>query len=156
SYISFKRTCDRFEQVVDPDGAEHKAAADRACRSVTLAQSYKGMYYGRIVLDPVAGHILEDTIREIEREMFEADRAEAKARLGRQPAILELGRTSEQRRADALVEMAIRARTAPKDGQRPRPLFTVIVGLETLKGPILELFNRTQITPGTAVPHLTD
>src|SRR5690606_31602111 len=89
-------------------------------------------------------------------EMFEVDWAEAKARLGRQPTILELGRTPDQRRADALVEMATRARTAPKDGQRPRPLFTVIVGLETLKGPILELFNRTQITPGTAVPHLTD
>ncbi len=46
--------------------------------------------------------------------------------------------------------MAIRARTAPKDGRRPRPLFSVLVGYETFAGPTLELFNRTVITPGTA------
>jgi hypothetical protein len=32
----------------------------------------------------------------------------------------------------------------------------VVVGLETLKGRVLELFNRTQITPGTAAGWLTD
>src|SRR5690606_16161676 len=93
---------------------------------------------------------------EIERELFEADWAAAKERLGRTPLVAELGRTSEQRRADAMTEMAIRARTAPADGRRPAPLFTVVVGLETLQGPILELFNRTVITPGTAARWLTD
>ena len=52
--------------------------------------------------------------------------------------------------------MATRARTAPADGRRPAPLFTVVVGLETLCGPILELFNRTVLTPGTVAPHLTE
>jgi hypothetical protein len=52
--------------------------------------------------------------------------------------------------------MATRARTAPKDGRRPAPLFTVVVGLETLTGPILELFNRTMVTPGSVVPFLTE
>ena len=52
--------------------------------------------------------------------------------------------------------MATRARTAPADGRRPAPLFTVVVGLETLQGPILELFNRTVLTPGTVAPHLTE
>ena len=70
--------------------------------------------------------------------------------------MLDLKRTPAQRRADALVEMATRARTAPADGRRPAPLFTVVVGLETLRGPILELFNRTVLTPGTAAAHLTE
>ena len=52
--------------------------------------------------------------------------------------------------------MATRARTAPADGRRPAPLFTVVVGLETLVGPILELFNRTVLTPGTVAPFLTE
>src|SRR5690606_28448987 len=33
SYSSFKQICDRFEQVVDPDGAEDKAKANHAARS---------------------------------------------------------------------------------------------------------------------------
>jgi len=70
--------------------------------------------------------------------------------------VLDLQRTPAQRRADALVEMAARARTAPPGGRRPAPLFTVVVGLETLRGPILELFNRTVLTPGTAARHLTE
>ena len=52
--------------------------------------------------------------------------------------------------------MATRARTAPVGGRRPAPLFTVVVGLETLIGPILELFNRTMVTPSDVVPHLTE
>jgi hypothetical protein len=52
--------------------------------------------------------------------------------------------------------MATRARTAPADGRRPAPLFTVVVGLEPFCGPILELFNRTVITPGMAAAWLTE
>src|SRR4029453_10563823 len=67
-----------------------------------------------------------------------------------------LDRTPAQRRADALIEMAIRARTAPKDGRRPAPLFSVLVGYETFAGPVLEMFNRTVVTPGTACRWLTE
>jgi len=82
--------------------------------------------------------------------VLEADWSAAKERLGPAPLIVEPDRTPAQRRADALVEMATRARTAPAGGRRPAPLFTVVVGLETLTGPVLELFNRTVLTPGTA------
>jgi hypothetical protein len=50
--------------------------------------------------------------------------------------------------------MAIRAGTAPKDGRRPVPLFTVLVGLETLVGRILELASGAVITPGEAAEYL--
>jgi len=50
----------------------------------------------------------------------------------------------------------MRARTAPADGRRPAPLFSVLVGYETFAGPLLELFNRTVITPGTAAGWLTE
>jgi Domain of unknown function (DUF222) len=155
-FVNFKAACDRWSMVVDPDGAEQGAGDDRTAREVHLAQSFGGMWFGKLTLDPISGEILSSTLREIERELFEADWAEAKGRLGRQPTILDLQRTPAQRRADALVEMATRARTAPADGRRPAPLFTVVVGLETLLGPILELFNRTVLTPGTVAPHLTE
>jgi hypothetical protein len=155
-FVAFKAACDRWSMVVDPDGAEHAAADDRDAREVFLSQSFHGMWFGKITLDPLAGEIVGATLAEIEREMFEADWAEAKARLGRKPTMLDLRRTPAQRRADALVEMATRARTVPAGGRRPAPLFTVVVGLEALCGPILELFNRTVLTPGTVAPHLTE
>jgi hypothetical protein len=156
SFGDFKRACDRFRMVVDPDGAEDRAAQDRAARELHLSESLDGMWFGRMTLDPISGEIVATTLRLIERELFEADWKAAKQRLGRDPLAVELDRTPAQRRADALVEMATRARTAPADGRRPAPLFTVVVGLETLKGRVLELFNRTQITPGTAAGWLTD
>ena len=154
-FVSFKGACDRWSMVADPDGAEQKAADDEEAREVHLSQSFGGMWFGKLTLDPLSGDIVNTTLREIEREMFETDWADAKARLTRPPTILDLRRTPGQRRADALVEMATRARTAPADGRRPAPLFTVVVGLDALCGPILELFNRTVITPDTAARHLT-
>ena len=155
-FADFKRVCDRWETIVDPDGAEQGADEDRAARELHLSQSFGGLWFGRITLDPVSGEIVDTTLRSIEAELFDADWAEARTRLGREPTGLDLPRTPAQRRADALVEMATRARTAPAGGRRPAPLFTVVVGLETLLGPILELYNRTVLTPGTAAAHLTE
>ncbi len=155
-FVDFKRRCDLWEALVDPDGAEQGADDGKAAREVHLSQSFGGMWFGRTTLDPVSGTIVHDTLAAIEQDMFKADWAEAKERLGRDPLVLELRRTPAQRRADALVEMAIRARTVPAGGRRPAPLFTVVVGYETFAGPVLELFNRTVLTPGTAARHLTE
>ncbi|HUS62839.1 MAG TPA: DUF222 domain-containing protein, partial [Acidimicrobiales bacterium] len=155
-FSHFKTACDRWSLVVDPDGAEQDAEDDRAARALHLAESFGGMWFGKITLDPISGTIVNETLRIIEREMFEADWTEAKERLGRDPLISDLARTPAQRRADALVEMAARARTTQPGGRRPAPLFTVVVGLDTLKGPLLELLNRTILTPGQAVQWLTE
>jgi hypothetical protein len=154
-FRSFKRHCDIWEATVDPDGAEQDADDDYAAREVHLSQSFGGMWFGRATLDPISGTIVHGTLALIERQLFDTDWARAKQRLGREPTVLELDRTPAQRRADALVEMAIRARTAPPGGRRPAPLFTVLVDYPTLTGPVLELFNGTVISPGTAARHLT-
>ncbi|HVX17328.1 MAG TPA: DUF222 domain-containing protein [Acidimicrobiales bacterium] len=156
TFVEFKGRCRMWELMVDPDGAEQGAAADRSSRAVHLSRTFGGMWFGKITLDPVSGEIVAGTLRSIEHELFRRDRAAAKERLGRDPQADELGRTPAQRRADALVEMAVRARTAPADGRRPAPLFSVVVGLETFRGPILELFNRTVLTPGSAAAWLSE
>ncbi len=153
-FSSFQRVCRYWANHADPDGAEDRAASERAGREVHLAASFEGMFYGRVTLDPVSGEIVTGTLRIIEQELFEADWAEAKERLGREPMIFDLARTPAQRRADAMVEMAIRARTAPVGGRRPAPLFTIVAGYETFAGPICELWNRTVVTPGTAAAWL--
>jgi hypothetical protein len=146
-FKDFKRRCDQWEAHADPDGADQAGEHDHAAREVHLTQSFQGMWFGRMTFDPINGQIVDHTLREIEAELFEAEWATAKAELGRDPKVHELARTPAQRRADALVEMATRARTAPADGRRPAPLFTVVVGYETFAGPTCELFNRTVLTP---------
>ena len=58
-------------------------------------------------------------------------------------------------RADALVEMANRSRSAHAGGVRPRPLITVLAGEATL-AQVCELANGQVIAPGQIVPLLAD
>ncbi len=121
-----------------------------------LDASFGGMWMGKITLDPISGTIVADELARLERQMFEADWAQARCELGREPTTADLSRTFAQRRADALVEMATRSRTAPADGRRPSPLFTVLVGYETLHGRTCELANGTVISPGALVSWLDE
>jgi hypothetical protein len=110
------------------------------------------MWLGQMTLDPVNGSIVSSELNRLEHDLFEADCTEAKERLGRTGRIDELARTSAQRRADALVEMATRSATVPEGGIRPAPLFSVLVGFETLKGMICELENGTVLPPKALAP----
>ena len=143
--------------IVDPDGAEQGADDDRDAREVHLVAELR-----RHVVRQ--DHPRPDLRRDRRHHPAHASNGSCSRPTGPRPRtasaasrlILDLERTPAQRRADALVEMATRARTAPADGRRPAPLFTVVVGLETFVGPILELFNRTVLTPGTAARYLTE
>ena len=140
---------------VDPDGSEEGADKVRAGRRVHLSQSFEGKWFLDGLLDPVSGEIVKGVLSGIEADLARADLTAAAesdhpdARWG------DLVRTAEQRRADALVEMATRAATAPKDGRRPAPLFTVLVGESTFAR-VCELASGTVLTPGSLVPHLTE
>jgi hypothetical protein len=104
--------------------------------------------------DPISGTIVNNELNRLEQQLFEADWAEARSRLGDRATAADLKRTPAQRRADALVQMAIRSRTAPADGRPPEPLFSVFVGYETFAGRICELANGAVVTPGSVVPWL--
>ena len=123
-FEDFSRVLDYWKQLADPDGAEASDEERKASRDVFLESSLGGMWLGQMTLDPISGSIVADELNRLEHDLFEADCAEAKERLGRTARIDELARTSGQRRADALVEMATRSRTAPADGIRPAPLFS--------------------------------
>lgn len=147
----FRATC-YWKQLADPEGADRDDMEKRAERNVFLEASFDGMWMGQMTLDPISGTIAHNELKRLEKVLFNADWAEAKERLGRDPLIDELSRTSGQRRADALVEMATRSRMAPADGQRPSPLFTVLVGFETLHGRICEIENGIVLSPSSLLP----
>ncbi|MCU1374627.1 MAG: hypothetical protein JWO68_1913 [Actinomycetia bacterium] len=157
--LSFKGFCRRvayWSQEHDPDRVERDAEAQRAARKVHPSQSFEGMWFGDLTLDPISGTIVSNALKKIEQELFDADWADAKQQLGRDPLLGELRRTPAQRRADALVELAVRAMSVPKGARRPAPLFTVLVGYETFKGRMCELADRTVVTPGSLLPYLTE
>ena len=154
SFAQFCRAVRYWTHAVDPDGADAEEADKVTDRRFHLSQTFRDMWVGDFLLDPINGAIVAEEIRRIEEELFAADWGEAKERLGRDPLVHELRRSAAQRRADALVEMAVRSRTAPADGRRPEPLFTVLVGYETFHGRICELANGTVISPGALVPYL--
>ena len=148
-YGSFARAVDYSIALGDPDGDEERADKAWEDRTFSLVQSFENTWFATGTFDPISGTIIAETLKAIEHELFLADWAEAKARLGREPHRDELARTPAQRRADAAVEMAIRARTAPADDRRPEPLFSALVGYETLHGRVCELANRMVVSPGS-------
>ncbi len=154
TFAEFVRVARYWEQHADPDGAEEDAIERRARRDVYLVPSVGGMYLGQMTLDPISGAIVAGELERLEAQLFEADWAEAKAQLGREPRVDELPRTPAQRRADALVEMATRSKSAPEEGRRPAPLFSVLVDYPTLAGRICELAGGTVLSPGSLVPWL--
>ena len=151
-FEDFTAVLSYWKQLADPDGAEASEEEKKASRNVYLTSSYNGMWLGQMNLDPINGAIVSGELNRLEHNLFEADCAQAKERLGRPARIDELARTSGQRRADALVEMATRSRTAPAEGIRPAPLFSVLVGYETLHGRICELENGTVLHPCALEP----
>jgi hypothetical protein len=151
-FEDFLRVLAYWKQLADPDGAEASEEERKAARNVFLESSYNGMWLGQMTLDPVSGTIVSSELNRLEHDLFEADCAEATERLGHRARLDELARTSGQRRADALVEMATRSATAPAEGIRPAPLFSVLVGYETMHGRICELENGTVLHPSALDP----
>jgi hypothetical protein len=156
TYDEFVQFMRYWEQHADPDGTEEDAMERRARRDVYLVESIAGSYLGRMNLDPISGAIVAAELQRLEQGLFEADWAKARAELGRDPRVDELWRTPAQRRADALVEMATRSATAPADGRRPAPLFTVLVDYPTLAGRMCQLAQGAGmvLSPGSLLPWL--
>jgi hypothetical protein len=150
----FARAVAYWGQHADPNGVEQTYEERRARRDVFLAKSFDGTFLGSMTLDPIGGAMVSSELERLEELLFESDWADARGRVDREPLLTDLARTPAQRRADALLEMATRSRTAPANGRAPRPLVTVLVGYETLKGRILQLANGSVITPGALLSHL--
>jgi hypothetical protein len=142
-YAEAAKVVEYWRQRADAASCEDQAQRRDADRSAAAAVTLDGMVDVRAWLDPTGGAAFKNEFDRLVRQLYLDDK-----RTGNQ-------RTGAQRRADALVEMATRSRTARPGGLRPRPLITVLVGDHTLSR-MCELANGTVITPGQVVPHLTD
>ena len=147
-YRSFVRALAYWGQLADPEGTERSAERQHADRHLQLSRSFGGGWALEGFFDPLNGAVVANALGTIEKELFEADWAEAKARVGERVGAGDLARTPRQRRADALVEMARRAMAVPAGARRPEPLFSVLVGYEAFAGRTCELADGTVVAPG--------
>jgi hypothetical protein len=143
NYRSFTKTVAYWLEHADPDGARDKTKKQHEGRRCHVSKSFEGVHYGDFTLEAVPGAAFNDVLNSIERELYEDDR-----RIGNL-------RTLAQRRADALVEMAIRAAIPDKQGKRPGILLKVHIGWEHSMRRLCELADGTVITPRALLPWLT-
>jgi hypothetical protein len=135
----------------DPDPDKR----DRDHRHVSLHDGLRGTGLLSGELTAVCKATFGSALERIEKELFDADWAEARASCGDASTAADLARTPAQRRHDALVEMAIRATTAPAEGKRPRPLLSILLGYDQFTH-VCELADGTLIAPGTVASLLSD
>lgn len=153
SYEEFDRLLSYWSRLADPDGAHRSAADDYAARSAYLVETVSGMWTGSQTFDPVTGAIVARELERLERELFDADRAAARERLGRDPTTDELGRTPTQRRADAFAEMARRSASMPPDARMPRVRISVLAGEGTFAD-LCEIESTRRPIPPSALAGL--
>ena len=126
---------------------------DRAGRHFNGVRTYLGRVVFDGMLDPIAGTTVLNELNRLERQLFENDWAEARAEHGDSATASQLRRTADQRRADALEEMARRSAAMDPHAVMPRPLFSVLLGYTGFSS-LCELADGTVVRPGQLVPHL--
>lgn len=127
----------RADALLNPDGPPP------ICHScATIATTYGGVVHLDATLDPVGGAEFTQALNRIENELRLADQRDGRLR------------TLGERNADALVELARRAFTAPADGRRPEPLLVIAAGAERF-AQLCELSTGAVVHPTLLVPHLS-
>ncbi len=154
-YVEFERVVRYWEQLADPDGVDDEAADRRDHRRFRCTYGVDGQWLDGW-LPTVDGAIVRAELDRLEQELFEQDWKAAVAAHGPDAPRDRLARTAGQRMADALVEIAQRSAAAAADGQRPRPLITILTGYETLAGRICQLATGPTLTPGEVAALLDD
>ncbi|MDH3704864.1 MAG: HNH endonuclease [Acidimicrobiia bacterium] len=144
---SFRQAVAHWVHVVDPAATDRELHDNAHRRQLHASKTINGMGRLDAWLDPIAFEAFNTALQRIEGELFATDWARTRAEHGPEATVADLARTPAQRRADALVEMAHRAVTAPKDGLRPLPLVTVVCDWATFEHQLALLTGIDQPPP---------
>lgn len=154
---------DHFERAVkywllhaDPDGPDERARRQFENRSLVHSRTLSDTWHTDGTFDPVTGAEIDTALRHETDRLFREDWADARERLGAEPTVDDLGRTPQQRRADALTSLVRRGHAAGPDGAVAPPLLNILVGVETFSGMVCELFDGVVLTPGQVAERLAE
>ncbi len=117
-FDEFDRKVRDWRSFVQPDKSERRARDAEQRREGHASRTFDDLVRLDAWLDPLGGTEFLDEFTRIEQELFEADWAEARARVGDRATQRDLPRTAKQRRADALRRRwhVGRGPTAPANG----------------------------------------
>lgn len=130
-FDEFDREVRDWRSFVQPDRSEKRARDAEQRREGHASRTFDGLVRLDAWLDPLGGTEFLDELGRIEQELFEADWAEARARVGEHATARDLRRTAPQRRADPLVEMARRSQAHGQTAGGPRWVLNVMMGWHT-------------------------
>jgi hypothetical protein len=154
-FDDFARVIAYWCQCAAADEIEARARRRYERRAAKLSRGLEGTGHLQVEFEAIGFALFGEALRRIEQELWEADWAEARGRLGPGAKKRDLTRSDAQRRYDALVEMATRASAAAPGAAPSPPLVTVHVDHPTTTGRICELANGTVVTPGEILPLLS-
>lgn len=149
----FIKACNYWRVMADEFRKKGLNEKGQELRSLFVSRTLDGAVDIRGLLDPINGEIFFNSLSKIEDEFFHADWKEAQQRLGDDIKISDLLRTPAQRRADALVEMALRAHSYKPGDRKPEPLLSIMVGESTFSK-ICETASGTVLSNGQLIPLL--
>ncbi len=154
-FADFNKTVVRFEELTDPDPNPEPCLLSGS-RKLHASRLLDGM--GRIDawLDKTGFTTFHAELRRLETQLFEADWAEAASIHGDAVSLDQLARTSEQRRADALVLMAERSSATPPDATPPAPLVIVHIDWATFTHELNRHFDLTNDPHDPTAPRLCE
>src|SRR5262245_5608690 len=89
----FVKAVSYWVQLADPGGVERIADAHYASRRLHLSQGFDGRWFLDGALDQLSGAAVVEALRRVERELFEHDWADARARVGDAASGRDLRRT---------------------------------------------------------------
>ena len=131
-FDEFDRKVRDWRSYVQPDKSERRARDAEQRREGHGSRTFDGLVRLDAWLDPLGGTEFLDEFHRIEHELFEADWAEVRTRVGEHATKRDLHRTAKQRRADAFVEMARRSHAYGRKAGGPRWVLNVMMSWHTL------------------------
>jgi hypothetical protein len=121
----FVHTVDYFVKRADPNGESHRESQDFEERGASSSETFGGSGKVNANFDGLGFPVWQAELERLTDQLYEQDWAAARDELGRRPLPSELGRTTRQRRVDAMVLMA--QRSAAFDGEPGPSRFQLVV-----------------------------
>jgi len=148
-----QRCVQYWRNVAEDEAGKETCDRDHDARRFSAVRTFLGRVALDGMLDPIDGSVVLNELQRLERQLFEDDWAHARAEHGDRATVSDLPRTADQRRADALVEMARRSAAVDPHAVMPRPLYTVLVGYTGFSN-VCELSDGSVVSPRQLVRHL--
>jgi hypothetical protein len=130
-YEDFRKVCDHWLNLADLDGADQDEALRHYLRNGCCITDSDGMTHLDAQFAGAQGGFIREVFDRYFKTETEADWDAARNEHGDGASNADLPRTDEQRRADALYAIFVRAASAHPDAKAPEPVVEILIDEDT-------------------------